>query len=193
MEQDLYAVLGVSKTASADEIKKAYRNLAFTYHPDRNPGDKVAEEKFKAINAAYDVLGDEAKRAQYDRYGSFESAAYNRQYEQGQYAYGPYNGRQTSDEDMFWQWFSENYQNAQKQQRRYTYTWTSGSRAQTREELKAQFFSKASQAAFGMLASSVLGFFPLIGLVCFIVTINGVVGAVKSAIALIKLGKQKSD
>ncbi|MBP3709843.1 MAG: DnaJ domain-containing protein [Treponema sp.] len=193
MEQDLYAVLGVSKTASADEIKKAYRNLAFTYHPDRNPGDKAAEEKFKAINAAYDVLGDETKRAQYDRYGSFESAAYNRQHAQGQYAYGQYSGRRTSDEDMFWQWFSENYQNAQNQQRRYTYTWTSGSRAHTREELKAQLFSKASQAVFGMLASSVLGFFPLIGLVCFIVTINGVVGAVRSAIALIKLGKQKSD
>ena len=50
---DLYSVLGVSKTATAEEIKKAYRNLAFKYHPDRNPGDKAAEEKFKQISAAY--------------------------------------------------------------------------------------------------------------------------------------------
>ena len=73
MEQDLYAVLGVAKTASTDDIKKAYRILAFKYHPDRNPGDKNAEEKFKAINAAYDVLGDETKRAHYYRFVSAET------------------------------------------------------------------------------------------------------------------------
>ena len=57
---------GVSKNATADEIKKAYRTLAFKYHPDRNQGNAAAEEKFKQISAAYDVLGDEAKRRQYD-------------------------------------------------------------------------------------------------------------------------------
>ena len=67
---DLYSVLGVTKSASADEIKKAYRTLAFKYHPDRNAGDKTAEEKFKQVNAAYSVLGDEDKRRQYDMYGS---------------------------------------------------------------------------------------------------------------------------
>ena len=65
---DLYAVLGVSKNATADEIKKAYRDAAFRYHPDRNPGDAGAEEKFKQINAAYAVLGDPVQRAQYDRF-----------------------------------------------------------------------------------------------------------------------------
>ena len=66
---DFYSVLGVSKTASDDEIKKAYRKLAMQYHPDRNNGSREAEEKFKEITEAYDVLRDANKRAAYDRYG----------------------------------------------------------------------------------------------------------------------------
>jgi molecular chaperone DnaJ len=66
---DFYAVLSVERTASDDEIKKAYRKLAMTYHPDRNGGAKEAEEKFKSITEAYDVLRDPQKRAAYDRYG----------------------------------------------------------------------------------------------------------------------------
>lgn len=68
-KRDYYAVLGVSKTATADEIKKAYRKLAIKYHPDKNPGDKEAEEKFKEAAEAYSVLSDDQKRAQYDRFG----------------------------------------------------------------------------------------------------------------------------
>jgi len=68
-KQDYYELLGVSRTASADELKKAYRKLAMQYHPDRNAGDKAAEQKFKEINEAYDVLRDEQKRAAYDRFG----------------------------------------------------------------------------------------------------------------------------
>jgi DnaJ-class molecular chaperone len=67
MAEDLYPVLGVAKTASAADITKAYRKLAKKLHPDLNPGDKAAEEKFKKITAAYDILGDEQKRGRYDR------------------------------------------------------------------------------------------------------------------------------
>src|SRR5437773_7554484 len=66
---DFYAVLGVPRTAGDDDIKKAYRKLAMTYHPDRNNGSKDAEERFKEITEAYDVLRDAQKRAVYDRYG----------------------------------------------------------------------------------------------------------------------------
>ncbi|NCC13458.1 MAG: molecular chaperone DnaJ [Spirochaetia bacterium] len=68
-KRDYYEVLGVSKTAALDEIKKAYRKLAIANHPDKNPGDKAAEERFKEATEAYDVLGDEKKRKMYDQYG----------------------------------------------------------------------------------------------------------------------------
>ena len=68
-KRDYYEVLGVDKSASADDIKKAYRKLAKQYHPDLHPDDKVAEEKFKEINEAYEILSDEDKKAKYDRFG----------------------------------------------------------------------------------------------------------------------------
>src|SRR5258706_1152854 len=68
-KRDYYEILGVGKSASADEIKKAYRKVAMQHHPDRNPGDKAAEEKFKEAAEAYEILSDADKKAQYDRYG----------------------------------------------------------------------------------------------------------------------------
>lgn len=68
-KRDFYEILGVSKSASADEIKKAYRKVAMQYHPDRNPGDKAAEDKFKEAAEAYEILSDTDKKAKYDRFG----------------------------------------------------------------------------------------------------------------------------
>ncbi|NJS16249.1 MAG: DnaJ domain-containing protein, partial [Nostocaceae cyanobacterium CSU_2_110] len=69
--RDYYEILGVSKNATNEEIKKSYRRLARQFHPDLNPGDKTAEEKFKDINEAYEVLSDPSKRAQYDQFSVF--------------------------------------------------------------------------------------------------------------------------
>jgi molecular chaperone DnaJ len=76
-KQDFYDILGVSKSADADELKRAYRKLAMQFHPDRNPGDKSAEQKFKNISEAYEVLKDDQKRAAYDRFGhaAFENGS----------------------------------------------------------------------------------------------------------------------
>jgi curved DNA-binding protein len=76
---EYYKILGLAKTASADEIKKAYRKLALQYHPDKNPGSKEAEAKFKEINEAYAVLSDEKKRKEYDMYGE---AGFQQRYSQ---------------------------------------------------------------------------------------------------------------
>ena len=69
-KKDYYEILEVARSATADELKRAYRKLAMQYHPDRNPGDKAAEQRFKEINQAYDVLKDDQKRAAYDRFGA---------------------------------------------------------------------------------------------------------------------------
>ena len=75
MKRDYYEILGVTKSASAEEVKKSYRKVAMQFHPDRNPGDKSAEDKFKEAAEAYEVLSNSDKRAQYDRYGHTPASA----------------------------------------------------------------------------------------------------------------------
>ena len=92
-KRDYYEVLGVDKNASEEEIKKAYRKIAIKYHPDRNPGDKEAEEKFKEAAEAYDVLHDAQKRQQYEQFG-FNGPA-------GAGGFGGFNGGEFSMDDIF--------------------------------------------------------------------------------------------
>lgn len=92
-KRDYYEVLGVSKGASADEIKKAYRKLAIKYHPDKNPGDQSAEEKFKEAAEAYEVLSDDNKRARYDQFGHAGVG--------GNGGFGGFGGGGMSMEDIF--------------------------------------------------------------------------------------------
>ena len=70
-QQDHYETLGLAREASTDEIRKAYRRLARKYHPDLNPNDKVAEDKFKKVSEAYDILSDTKKKTMYDQYGFY--------------------------------------------------------------------------------------------------------------------------
>ena len=96
-KRDYYEVLGVSKTATPEEIKKAYRKKAIQYHPDKNPGDKEAEEKFKEAAEAYDVLNDSEKRAKYDQFGhSMGPQGFG-----GGGGYGGFSGGGFSMEDIF--------------------------------------------------------------------------------------------
>ena len=106
--KDYYKTLGVSRSASADEIRSAYRKLAMKYHPDRNPGDKQAEDKFKEANEAYQVLSDSQKRARYDQLGSAYSDYQRRGGAPGGFNWGdwttgsPYAGaQQVNLEELF--------------------------------------------------------------------------------------------
>lgn len=177
---DLYRALGVEKTATEDEIKKAYRTQAFKYHPDRNPGDKAAEEKFKQINAAYEVLGDKTKRAQYDRYGSSSYTAYENQNES---AYGGY-GQQ---EDAFYQWFNSAFQESQRRQAgqrqtQYDDAWTEFYRRQSEQPMsRGESFSSLIQnfVIFGLglfFLRASLWLIPIGPILCFAAIIKGAKG-----------------
>lgn len=168
--EDLYEILGVSKSSSADEIKKAYRNLAFKYHPDRNAGDKNAEEKFKQINEAYSVLGDETRRRQYDA-GGFN--AQNQNF---------YNQNQGGTYDPFADFFNNNYGNfrdANRQNYRYSYTYTTQNTERQSGKFSLLHFSLSIFqifVCFGMMTT--IGRFSVIfGLI----SLFGIIDGIKSA------------
>ncbi len=204
MNTDLYHVLGVPRTASADEIKKAYRKLALKYHPDQNPGNKVAEDKFKEINAAYSVLGDEQKRAQYDRYGSAD--AYASSSSRGQSA-----STGTYTNDPFWDWFTQQTTASSSNDTKYTYRWSaSGNPFQQGDDSfrsDNSFFrrretgSVTRKEAFSMLVRNVVTFaagvilvgpsmvfFPVGPVLSISAIISGLGGAIRSIRYLINAG-----
>ena len=176
---DLYQVLGVSRNASSEEIKKAYREAAFKYHPDRNAGDAAAEEKFKNINAAYAVLGDETKRADYDRYGTTTQQAYQQTYSQS----NPFG--QDPFEEMFrraWQQ-DQNAQNTTRRSYTYTYYGNSGnSKRSPHRPTKRQAFSlllrNVLTAILGLFLCTNF-MFSIFGIIMLISGISGIVRAMQ--------------
>lgn len=184
--ENYYDILGVNKNATADEIKKAYRNLAFKYHPDRNQGNADAEEKFKKISAAYDVLGDESKRRNYDLggYSTNQSSGYQN-YQSNPYSYYYSSSRaqeqENNEDDPFWQWFGGNTERNQSH-----YYYTNNYRAPespTRKELWGTVFVKGFQALVALFMFRYSFFIPFGYLICIGVFFNGIgkcIGALKA-------------
>ena len=184
-----YEILGVSKNATADEIKKAYRTLAFKYHPDRNQGNAAAEEKFKQISAAYDVLGDEAKRRQYDMgsysdsystAGSQSQQQYQRQY---QYTY-----QNPFGDENFWEWFNgAQFRNRYRQTQRSQYNYSQDEEPQTRSSYFSTFVLKVLQTIVGLMFFRFSWFIiPFGPIICIGVIANGVTGAFRSLKGMLK-------
>lgn len=192
-----YEVLGVEKTATSEEIKKAYRNLAFKYHPDRNQGDKAAEEKFKQINAAYDVLGDETKRRNYDLTGYSDNQAYNDQNQyQHQYQYTYSNP--FGDDETFWKWQQSRQQQYQRQYQHYYQNNKNEGKGKKGRffESKRQCFSfmllKILQIFAALIMFRISYYIPFGFIIVIGVMINGVVGIVDSFRGFAELNKKKS-
>lgn len=170
--KDYYSILGVSKTSGDEDIKKAYRNLAFKYHPDRNAGNKSAEEHFKEVSEAYAVLSDAEKRHEYDEMissASYSSSSFNR----------GYSGNDTrgntgfESEDAFWEWFSQNA--SPRYERTYYYRNDRKPTSRTKLGIIFSLFFKAFQIYLGVTLLRISLFFIPIGpLICLWMIVSGV-------------------
>lgn len=186
--KDYYEILGVEKSATDDEIKKAYRTLAFKYHPDRNPNNKEAEAKFKEVNSAYQVLGDEKKRADYDNFGSAQNSYsdYNSSYYGQGYSYRRpnynYEGNPFESEDTFWSWFSggNNYSSEHNENH---YNWSSNNQPEGKKT-KGQLFGMAIAGIFeaflGVFLLRTLFIFPIGPIIGIGLVSSGITGAVRA-------------
>lgn len=206
---DYYETLGVGRSATAEEIKSKYRRLAMKYHPDRNPGDKAAEEQFKRITEAYEVLGDERRRREYDMlgqsgpsgasgsWGGRGAASWGGQGGQGGFedifrgagfgdgfrgaGFGPF-GEETRGGDPFSQW-------ADSGTRFYYYTTSRPNPPPrpTRQDALAGVAANVITAVAGFLLWNVLGFgaFGLFGIIGIILFFKGVFGTLTSLRKLI--------
>lgn len=190
---DYYEILGVSKNATTEEIKKAYRTLAFKYHPDRNPDNKEAEEKFKQISAAYDVLGDETKRKNYDlgSYSDYSSTSGTYNQRQYQYTYeNPF-----GQDNPFWQWnsYSErrsnytnnNYSSTENDEYNHTYS------NSTKKYYVRQLFSRGIQVLAGLFMFEFCYFIPFGFLICIGVLASGISGFARAVKGLIRVSRTK--
>lgn len=195
--EDYYKILGVEKTATDEQIKKAYRNLAFKYHPDKNPGDKNAEEMFKKINEAYSVLGDSSKRKQYDSFGSgYSSGSYGANNGRG----STYSGGTYGDYGDFWEQMYEEarkrqYQQTQSSSQRQSedpydsYTWTTRSTDYSpRQEGLSILVKGAFQGLLSLAGLSVLGWLFPINIILIVSAARGLMGLLKG-IKMIVLGR----
>ena len=192
--EDLYQVLGVGKSSTQEDIKKAYRNLAFKYHPDRNNGDAAAEEKFKKINEAYSVLGDEDKRKQYDLYGanSYSQSAnagngssYGNYGNYGYWKTGTYD--YSSSGDPFWEFFrqassSSSSNTSERDSDRHTYTYTNRRTSSkiTRREAFSMFLTGVLQAIAGFAILRLIVWFIPLNILCLIWAIKGITKALSA-------------
>ena len=177
-----YEVLGVSQNATQDEIKKAYRNLAFKYHPDRNPDNKEAEEKFKEISTAYDVIGDETKRRNYDLSGFRDDSSRSYQQTQSSSSY---------DTDTYYEWFNQgnrNYYYQYQNNNQYDYEET----PKSKKAYFSQFVAKLMQSLVSLFMFRISFYIPFGFIICIGVFANGITGMIGAIKGMIKLGKKSS-
>ncbi len=172
---DYYKTLGVERTATAEEIKSKYRKLAMKYHPDRNPNDKAAEEKFKEISEAYETLGDEKKRRDYDFFGSAQNAGASSR----QSGTSPF-GEETFDG---WHWsnqYANNAWNAETKSNGTRFYYYQDSYKNSSDSMQ----EKELSAVVTNAVTAILGFFlltiPFVRFFGFILLFKGIFGVLRS-------------